>query len=250
MIETYYLGMYWGPRQESAEVCAQRTAHMVRLLEPLDPLFARWFKCVRSLKESLKRPLDVELGALGQYIQSRVMRDSARRPMADLGFSVHLWNGESGGDDVWLDVCCGGYFEQVPNSCVLRTPYKGPVGERVLTTAFQKQVLRAIATAWDPDWGVAMSHAHRDLLKDTDSKVPAGWVTYLSHRRGRVPPLPAPVRIEPVGELGSLVILTPERFTASNPEHLELASRVRERLDQAGLLQRPNAGGAAPTADG
>jgi hypothetical protein len=115
----------------------------------------------------------------------------------------------------------------------------------VLTTAFQVEVLRAIATAWDPDWGEALSEAHRDLMKDKHS-VPVGWVTYLSHRLGRVPPLPAPVRIEPVGELGSLVILTPERFTASNPEHLALAERVRGLLEHAGLLQRsqpsPSAG--------
>jgi hypothetical protein len=55
------------------------------------------------------------------------------------------------------------------------------------------------------------------------------------------------VRIEPVGELGTLVILTPERFTVSNPEHVELAERVRELLHRAGLLQRPPAGGSVPT---
>lgn len=64
----------------------------------------------------------------------------------------------------------------------------------------------------------------------------AGWVTYLSCRRGTVPPLPAPVRVEPVEELGTLIPLTPERFTAGNPAHVELASQVRQILDQAGLL--------------
>jgi len=141
---------------------------------------------------------------------------------------------------------CGGYGERVSNDCVLTAPHKGPVGERVLTTSFQTAALRALVTACAPDWGVAMSDTHRALLKDTDSKVPTGWVTYLSRRMGRVPPLPAPVRIEPVGELGSLVILTPERFTASNPSHLELAQRVREQLDRAEVLQRPAAAGASP----
>jgi hypothetical protein len=44
------------------------------------------------------------------------------------------------------------------------------------------------------------------------------------------------VRIEPVEDKGTLIILTPERFTASNPEHVALAERVRELLDRAGLL--------------
>jgi len=239
MRETYYLGAYWGARPEDAEACAQRLAHMVRLLKPEDPLFARWFKNAKSLKETLKRPLDAELAGLRKYIQSKMMKDDRRQPMPDLGFSFGLWNGESGGDDVWLSINCGGYVERLSNTCVMRAPHKGPVSERVLTSKFQTAVLRSLATAWEPDWGVAMSHDHREIIEKKCPDVLVGWVTYLSHRLGRVPPLPAPVRIEPVGELGTLLTLTPERFTASNPEHLALAERVRELLDRAGLLQRP-----------
>jgi len=240
MIETYYTGTYWGPRQEDAERCAQRLAHLARLLAPVDPLFAQWFKSAKTLKESLKRPLDSDIDGLRRYIQRKMMKDDRRVPMPELGFSVWLWNGGSGGGNAWLQMAFGGYSERVPNSCGLQAPDEGPIGERVLSSSFQTEVLRAIATAWDPDWGVAISHAHRDIIEKKCPHVLVGWVTYLSHRLGRVPPLPAPVRIEPVGELGTLLILTPERFTASNPAHLELAERVRVLLDRAGLLQAPN----------
>lgn len=46
---------------------------------------------------------------------------------------------------------------------------------------------------------------------------------YFSRLRGKVP--------------GTLVILTPERFTASSPEHVALAARVHELLNRAGLLR-------------
>nr|WP_286202698.1 immunity 52 family protein [Comamonas sp. JC664] len=99
--------------------------------------------------------------------------------------------------------------------------------------------LRVTAAAWDPDWGVAMSHGHRDMVEA--QRVPkspyVGWVTYLALHRGPVPALPAPVRIEPVADKGTLIILTPERFTVGNPEHVALAERVRELLGQAGLLE-------------
>ncbi|WP_373691709.1 Imm52 family immunity protein [Hyalangium versicolor] len=49
--------------------------------------------------------------------------------------------------------------------------------------------------------------------------------------------MPAPVRIEQVEDKGTLVILTAERFTVSNPEHVALAARVHELLDRAGLLR-------------
>ena len=190
MNETYYLGAYWGPRREDAQVCAQRTAHLVHLLEPVDSLFARWFKSAKTLKESLKRPLDSDLEGLRKYIQRVVMKDDRRQPMPDVGFHVWLWNGGSGGDDLWLNFLCGGYWEKANNRCVITPPHKGPATERVLTTAFQTAVLHALATAWDPDWGVAMSHAHREIIEKKCPDVLVGWVTYLSRRLGRVPPCP------------------------------------------------------------
>lgn len=232
----YYIGAYWGARREDAEVCARRLATLVQSLTPVDPLFASWFKGAKSLKQSLQRPLELELPSLRRHIQRYLMRDDRRQPMEDLGFSFGLWNGCQGGNDAWLSIRCGGYWEQVPNSCLLEAPFEGPGSERVLTTPFQVQALRAIATAWDPDWGVGISRDHRDIIESKCPDVLVGWVTYLSRRLGRVPPLPAPVRIEPVEDKGTLVILTPERFTAANPEHVALAERVRELLDRAGLL--------------
>jgi hypothetical protein len=99
------------------------------------------------------------------------------------------------------------------------------------------QVLRAMALAWNPEWGVATSEAHRDsVTQRPKAGTFVGWVMYFSRLRGTVPPLPAPVSVEPVEDKGTLVILTPERFTASNPEHVALAARVHELLDRAGLL--------------
>ncbi|MFY0526447.1 Imm52 family immunity protein [Archangium gephyra] len=71
-------------------------------------------------------------------------------------------------------------------------------------------------------------------------------LTYLSRRLGSLPPLPAPVRIEPVGTLGWLLVLSPEPMTASNPEHVAFTARVRELLDRAGLIERPKPGAASP----
>ncbi len=238
MADPRYIGTYWGARKESAEECARRLQNLLRQVALLDPLFGRWFKSAKSLKQSLTRPLELDLPSIQQYLQRNLMRDDRRQPMEDLGFSISLWNGEQGGNDAFLSLSCGGYWEQVSNSCVLNAPFEGPGSERVLTAAFQTQALRALATAWDPDWGMSTSYALLDVMEKKGHKRDwdVGWVTYVSRRQGRVPPLPAPVRIEPVEELGTLVILTPELFSASNPEHVALAERVHELLDRAGLL--------------
>nr|WP_224372955.1 immunity 52 family protein [Hyalangium versicolor] len=108
----------------------------------------------------------------------------------------------------------------------------------MLTAPVMAEVLCAMALAWDPEWGVATSYEHQELItKGASPDTFVGWVMYFSRLRGTVPPLPVPVRIEPVEDKGTLVILTPERFTASTPEHVELATRVHELLDRAGLLR-------------
>jgi len=92
--------------------------------------------------------------------------------------------------------------------------------------------------AWEPEWGVATSINHRDRSSEfADPGTFVGWVTYLARHRGTVPPLPEPVRAEDVEGKGTLIVLTPERFTASNPAHVALAERVRELLAPAGLLK-------------
>jgi hypothetical protein len=80
----------------------------------------------------------------------------------------------------------------------------------------------------------------KEKPRPEESSEPAhytGWLMYLSRRRGEVPPLPAPVRVEPVEDQGSLIVLTPERFNTDNPEHVALADQVRALLEQAGVLK-------------
>jgi len=231
--ETYHAGAYWGPRKETPEECARRAEVFLAALSGVDPSFSRWFQHGRSLKEALKRPIAPDCVAL-----EKLIRRGKDRVREALGYSVWAWNGEPDDyDDSGFHVECGGWSEAVPNVCVFHLPNRGPNAERVLSAPVLTGLLRSTAMAWEPDWGVAMSKTHRDMVdKEGRADVWVGWVTYLSRRRGRVPPLPAPVRIEPVEDKGTLIILTPERFTSANPEHVALAERVRELLDRAGLL--------------
>ncbi|RKH42294.1 hypothetical protein D7Y23_31455 [Corallococcus sp. AB050B] len=120
----------------------------------------------------------------------------------------------------------------------MELPTGGEARERVLTASVLSQMLRAAAVAWDPEWGIATSTAHRD--RGSEFAVPGtfvGWVTYLSRRVGTVPPLPSPVHIDRVEDKGTLIVICPERFTVSNPEHIVLAEQVHDELNRAGLLK-------------
>lgn len=94
-----------------------------------------------------------------------------------------------------------------------------------------------MVVAWEPEWGVVTSSALRDLqVEDGKAGTFLGWMTYFSHRRGVLPSLPPTLRVEPVEDKGSLVILTPEPFSTANPQHLERVRAVAPMLQQAGLL--------------
>jgi Immunity protein 52 len=241
MFETYYAGAYWGPRKESPEACARRAKAFFDALARCDSSLSRWYESAGSREEPLSRPLKLEINTLQEVFRQDVNRtDGDGSVIEELGFRLWSWNEEPDYDDARLSVHCGCYSPWVPNNCVLNLPHTGPNARRVLTGPVVTEVLRCMALAWEPDWGVAMSHDHRNLLpEDEDPEVLVGWVTYLSRRRGPVPPLPAPVRVESIADRGTLITLTSERFTASNPEHLALAGRVREALHGAGLLGPP-----------
>ncbi|MFY2559321.1 immunity 52 family protein [Corallococcus terminator] len=235
MDEAYYAGAYWGPRKESADDCARRLGMFITALPAVDASFVRWFQTGKSRKDALKRLLEPELAELEKFVARG--RDPGNE---DLGFGIAAWNGASDEyEATGFDIHCGGYSDVVLNTCVFTLPSRGLSAGRVVTASALVSLLRACALSWEPDWAVAMSHAHREMTGRRKQKwAPRiGWVTYLAQHRGTVPPLPAPVRIESVEDKGTLIVLTPERFTASNPEHVALAERVRELLDRAGLLK-------------
>jgi hypothetical protein len=237
--ETYYAGAYWGPRQEPPEECARRTAELLRLLAECDPCLSHWYKPAKSLKDARKYPLmPPEVSTLTEMFRRGVNREKGGPVIEDLGFRIWIGNGGAKYDRASLRIKCGDYCGASPNSCVLSLPTLGygVNAERVLTASVLTGAVRSMALAYEPDWAVAMSDAHRDMI-DKTSNVWLGWVTYLSRRLGVVPPLPAPVRMERVEDKDTLIVLTPERFTAVNPEHVALARRVHELLVRAGLIR-------------
>ncbi|WP_224243052.1 immunity 52 family protein [Hyalangium gracile] len=240
MIETYYAGAYWPARQESAEECARRALIFFTTVSRSDDFFARWFIPPKSRRHA-PRALELSVPALQElFVQGRTRNDEGG-VIEDLGFYLSSDNGmrpgKHQGDHCSLRIQCGCYAKPISNVCVLSLPDTGPHREHVLTGPMLSSVLRAMANAWEPDWAIATSHDHREMLTErVRTGTFVGWVMYFPRHRGPVPSLPEPVRVEPVEELGTLVTLTPERFTVSNPAHLELAAHVQQVLESAGLL--------------
>ncbi|QSQ23047.1 immunity 52 family protein [Pyxidicoccus parkwayensis] len=232
MVETYYAGAYWPGRVEPLESYARRAETFFRLLSSADPTFSRWLEKAGSRSAALKLQFTPNAETLlGLFEKKQYRRDEA-------GISFSAWNGEPDGASSAVRFACGSTSPLLGDFCTLNLPTEGAVRERILSATSFEQVLRAMVLAWEPEWAIATSQVHRDeVLKLSKAGTFVGWVTYFAHSRGVMPALPEPVRTKPLGDKGTLLILTPERFTASNPQHVALAAHVQELLVQSGLLK-------------
>jgi hypothetical protein len=239
--DSCFVGAYWGPRKESPDACASRAADFLSQLAGCDPLFAQWYKSARSRKGAHKQLLmPPDVSVLTDFFRRGANREVGGPAFEDLGYQLWIGNEGAEADSASLRMRCGDFDGTTPNSCYLTLPAQGPCAERVWTPEVLSAVVRSMVSAWEPDWVAAMSRHHQELDDPQgNAAVWVGWVTYLSHQRGTVPPLPAPVLIEKVEDKGTLILLTPERFTVANAEHVALAKRVRELLSRAGLLSPP-----------
>jgi hypothetical protein len=236
MKETYYAGVYWLARRESAEQCARRAETFFSLLSHCDSIYTLWFEQADSLKKALQLQFEPTYDTFLRFFGK-----SAYKERKD-GFRFSAWTGhEEDGRGGMLMLRCGSAAQVVPNSCLLHLPSEEPDLGRVLTVSVMTQVLRSLVLAWEPDHGGVFSNEYQSLRDEPASKPYTGWLMYFPRHRGEVPALPAPVRVEPVEDKGTLVILTPERFTVDDPVHVNLADQVRTLLDQAGLLKAPSA---------
>ena len=233
MKESYYAGCYWLARQEPVEACAQRLAGFLQQVSPLEPTWSRWHQAAGSFKKARQLQVQPDATTLAKLLGRKAHRfgDSS---------SFWLWAGENEEETTGFHGNCGSSSTRVASVCVLNSLTSGRVAERVLTAPVLTGVVRAMALAWEPEVGLATSHEHRDLIVTDEFPDPgtfAGWVMYFAHFRGTVPPLPAPVQVEHLPDRGTLITLTPEKFTVSNPAHVALAADVQARLQDAGLLR-------------
>jgi hypothetical protein len=240
LFESYYIGVYWGIREEDVRTCAAKASAMFHHLAGCDPIFQRWFTLGRSRKEALKHEIQTDPETLqGLLLKGRNRTDFGHQVIPELGYSFYAWNGGKDDEDaVACNFTCGCYAPQIVNNCLIRLPSGENSRARVMQIPVLVDVLKGIVTNWEVDWGVVTSSQYTQRASRKDHTAPfVGWITYLSQERGIIPPLPVPTQHEEIKGHGNVIILTEERFTINNPVHLEIAQRVTSILDQRGLLE-------------
>ncbi|ATB39152.1 hypothetical protein CYFUS_004593 [Cystobacter fuscus] len=233
MSESYAIKGYWGRRPESAEECARRAETFFRLLAECHPGYARWYRQNTAVANLAELQFEPSRATFEEFFGRK------RYQSGKDGFHFGAWTGHENQDQGGMVMFgCGSKAEVAPNFLWLFFPQEALGSGNLLSATVVAGVMRALAVAWEPEWAVATEDGLWDQLSG-GSRLGCfvGWMTYFSRERGEVPALPAPVLVEPVGDKGTLVTLTSERLTPSNPEHVEFAWRVQKLLEERGLFR-------------
>jgi hypothetical protein len=232
-MEPLQAGAYWAGREESAEQCARRAELFFQLLSRCDPAYGRWFEHAYSRKQSLQLPFEPTYESFLRFFGRKKYR------LGKDAFHFEAWTGqEQRGRGGMLRFTCGSDVPFYPNGCLLYLPREEPAAGRVLTVPVLTEIVRAMVLAWEPDGCSVVPEDAPGSKDELAAEAPClGWLMYVSRRRGKVPRLPRPVRVEPLEGKGSLVVLTPDRFSVEDRTHLALAEQVRTVLAKAGLMR-------------
>jgi len=217
----WYIGAYWGPRKESAHMCAERLASCLNDLAAVSKVFAAWYEKGKSRRNALRRTVEPTQDALVDVLNAeRNRRDLSKAVIDELGFRVGLWNGASEEQAASLSISCGMYAqnEYLWNAVVLNFPERlGDLGKKEPAL----KALLAIVRAWEPEWAGVMSHSSIETRLFTPGSPFVDWMIYLRRddiNRSRVPPSASVVNVD---DLGTIIITQDVPVDANNQEHVQ-----------------------------
>jgi len=177
MAESFYLGAYWGARQESLDACAARLAALATSLAGLHGDLSSWFRKGEAA-ETATSPIDLtgpDAAVLLSGGQQR--KDIGGEVMAELGFRAAVWNGRP--RPVELSVVCGAYPPNRPtaNNVLLKFPALD-AGADLYEPAIVTGAVKAVVDAFAPDWATFTTHPLRKAQGAKAGELTVGWLTY------------------------------------------------------------------------
>ena len=179
-MDSFYLGAYWGSRQESVEQCGHRLASCLGRLSEIDEAFESWFR--RGVrKTAAKTPVELDVESLsGLLAQGVNRRDVGGDVIEELGYSVGLWNRARPAVGFSATVGAHPSFMGVLNSVVFDFPRPEAEALRLYEPRVAGAVIDAVVESWEPNWATWTTHAWRSAQKVASREPVVGWMTYLS----------------------------------------------------------------------
>jgi len=227
----YHVAAMWHPRGETREQCAERAFKWFALMRECDPSFTQWFLSEDTMAGVPQHRVDLDANVFASSLEES-------RGRSQRWFFQGVWNGLEGDQKCSVVFQIGSTELKALESVAFEAPWEaGPLTDRLVTTAGLSAILRSMVLAWDPEEGVAYTSQLVEAMMSWPREERLGWINYYARSRGPIPPLPPPVRTEPVEDKGTLIILGDEKLSGANPAHVALVQEVSAELKKAGVLK-------------
>ena len=146
----YFVGAYWGARDEPKEVCAKRIASFLAYLGQLDVGITDWFQKQRS-KSSLPERIQLNSDCIAGCMREN-RRDISGDKIPELGFSFGAWTGPRAKIGAEIGITCGAFSVYVKNHAVLSFDEGAKISNDSL-----RRILQAMVSSFDPEHAIVTS---------------------------------------------------------------------------------------------
>ena len=226
---SYCVAVYWPARKESPGQIAARAEQYFRGLRRIDPVFTGWRLVSEKRKEANLR-VATSRDKLEPFVAAGMHRDYYGAAIPECGFDLWLSILRSDGGSSMVSIHAGAYSPWLGNNCILYLPPSGRKSSDLLTVNILGNILREAVISWDADWGRVSNWQIHDVLEKPKRKFDVGWLTYITNRKGPLPKISGPARVEALDDRGHVVIATDERFAADNAIHRRTIRRLNKIL--------------------
>ncbi|HMK26706.1 MAG TPA: Imm52 family immunity protein [Chitinophagaceae bacterium] len=178
MIESYYIGAYWGSRTEPLAQVKNKILQTLQRLAEIDEQFLNWYEEANSREKALGKKVSIDADSVERLCLEMVRKGELdEKGFAEMGFLFGIWSGHLDDESSNISFNVGKAFtsQHLSNSCVITIPFEGAARERLLQIDKAKKIIALLVEIWNPDYAVLTSHQLRDKL-NVANKV--GWITY------------------------------------------------------------------------
>lgn len=178
MIESFYIGAYWGSRAEPLSQVRNKILQTLQKLAEIDEQFSNWCEGGNSIEEALENRVVLNNETIERLCLERVRKGELdKNGLAKMGFLFAIGSEHPDDESSIITFTVGAALTSphLSNSCVLTLPVEGAARERLLQVEKAKKIIVVLVEIWNPDYATLTSHQLRDKLNAANK---VGWITY------------------------------------------------------------------------
>ncbi|MFD2584360.1 Imm52 family immunity protein [Pedobacter vanadiisoli] len=176
MVDSFYLGAYWGSRHQDLETVVQLTIKTLIGLQSIDEQFSNLYELGRSRKQALTSKINLNTVEIEQLYKKRLKKtDIDEQGKNRIGYRLSLWTGQADDESIGLSFVAGASSMITGNLCLINFPYKFEIKDRLLKFEKIKSIVDLLIDNWQPDKLILTSKKISGELAGMND---TGWITY------------------------------------------------------------------------